>query len=1251
MRHAHCGLVLIPLLLGLFSVCGIHAWAADASTSDSLLDKAAEDFYTATSVSAMRAAVERALAIDRKASIARELSMYLAILEARTADLDKLFFEAIADPDFEQTRLQLALFQNPYFSFDQWDNYDRQLELVVKDHPDASVRATAANLLTHRARVSGRDLQAGDKPGLQLPLAIIGTWENDQGKGFHIPYPPESEIELGKTYLSRQISIGWRDDLTPNLTGIYDLTTYLYPTDHAVAYGAAAVRVAQEGDYELHLTSSSATKAWVDDVLIFQEEDIDGDYLEMWPIPVHLAAGVNRILIKSANRKGSWKLGVRLTLPDGKAPAAAVIVAADAPFNVSAAGASDALDSMQALARRLKRLNPESIRYAFNLICWARLSELNLKASRLAESLLAKHPNALALRYELAMALWGRGERERTSDLLNQLAEEAGEELLLFGIKRARFLGQNKMADQARDILTAIKNAHPDRRPAYLELDKIFEREGWNNERLQLLEEINRRWPGIPDLVMRHGFLLEDQNDPEGADKLFNAVLERLPYWESALQTRIKRDLKRSDLDNALALAERYAQRFPEKAYPQRLLGDVKRRQKDWSRAEAAYRNFLRLSPANPHPYRLLAKLYDKSGQKDKAIEYWQLVLERDPNDAKLANRLAYLAKPNQGPWIEDIPSLETIQAAIDSVKGLTIAPGANAVRLLDHMVVSLMPDGGTTRVVTEVDHVVNEKGRDRLTEVRTASRGRVRVLHAFVIDPQGRRIEASSIRDRVIRFRKLQVGATVAVQYRVDAPPKDFLREHFADDWWFQEPERQVVDSHFILWAAKETRFREYLQGDVQTAVSRHGAHQRRSYRAQNIAPLIPEPYAPPLDDVARRMALSSVPDWQSFVSWESALLKDVFVENSELVELARRLASGETSPSGKLDRIHAYLMSDIRYEQDYESAIMGVRPHAAPVVLARRYGDCKDKSVLFIALAKQLGIEAHFALIRTRDRGRVMRDVPMQQFDHVIVYVPAQTELKEGRFYDSTTDALDVGTLRADNQGALAFVVNPATWKYEWRDVPFQAPEHESALFNIDLKPDSVGGGQGRLRLVAEGSLGSMLRRAARNQETFAMLPQKLINTLFPGARVLRYESTQLSSVDQPAALDIEFAADRLGQLQGDELHIRFPFDPTQFRWFDLARRKLALDLGQPSRLALDVTIAPPENMQVLHVPKPLKYEDGNFSLARESGHSENGVRIKVTVMNLSNPVSPERYAEIRGPISNVLSSFNETVSFRKP
>src|SRR5262249_39611597 len=63
---------------------------------------------------------------------------------------------------------------------------------------------------------------------------------------------------------------------------------------------------------------------------------------------------------------------------------------------------------------------------------------------------------------------------------------------------------------------------------------------------------------------------------------------------------------------------------------------------------------------------------------------------------------------------------------------------------------------------------------------------------------------------------------------------------------------------------------------------------------------------------------------------------------------------------------------------------------PHAASEVLTNLYGDCKDHVTLLQALLKAKGIDSTVAIIDAGDDFTVSKVATLQQFNHVITYIP---------------------------------------------------------------------------------------------------------------------------------------------------------------------------------------------------------------------------------------------------------------------
>lgn len=89
------------------------------------------------------------------------------------------------------------------------------------------------------------------------------------------------------------------------------------------------------------------------------------------------------------------------------------------------------------------------------------------------------------------------------------------------------------------------------------------------------------------------------------------------------------------------------------------------------------------------------------------------------------------------------------------------------------------------------------------------------------------------------------------------------------------------------------------------------------------------------------------------------------------------------------RVDQIIRFVQDEIRY-LSLSEGIYSLVPRTPGRVLAKRFGDCKDKSILLAALLQKAGVEAHPVLVST-GRQEFVIDAPPSPgaFDHAIVRI----------------------------------------------------------------------------------------------------------------------------------------------------------------------------------------------------------------------------------------------------------------------
>ena len=164
--------------------------------------------------------------------------------------------------------------------------------------------------------------------------------------------------------------------------------------------------------------------------------------------------------------------------------------------------------------------------------------------------------------------------------------------------------------------------------------------------------------------------------------------------------------------------------------------------------------------------------------------------------------------------------------------------------------------------------------------------------------------------------------------------------------------------------------------------------------------------------------IVFSDMKDWRSVVDWAAPMYQLQSVDSPEV----RTIASVLRASTDDLDEQVGAALRWVQEEIRYFGVELGKNSHwpSRPVeTLARRFGDCKDKALLLMALLKELGVEARAALVNT-DRGLESVSYPyrLHAFNHVIVQVVVDNQV---HYIDPTlrNQAGPLGVLREPDYG----------------------------------------------------------------------------------------------------------------------------------------------------------------------------------------------------------------------------------------
>jgi hypothetical protein len=231
----------------------------------------------------------------------------------------------------------------------------------------------------------------------------------------------------------------------------------------------------------------------------------------------------------------------------------------------------------------------------------------------------------------------------------------------------------------------------------------------------------------------------------------------------------------------------------------------------------------------------------------------------------------------------------------------------------------------------------------------------------------------------------------------------------------------------------------------------------------------------------------VSEYNSWEAVGNWA---IKFFAVEQSIPAALQQRIESIRQENKTQESRLLAalrFVQDDIRY-MAVEMGEYSHKPHTPASVLARRFGDCKDKALLFITMAKALGIEAEAVLVNSSYRHTIMDWQPAAcAFDHVVVRVKYGSDsylldptlsYQRGQLADIYFPDYGAGLLLSENGSKM---------------IPLA--QHQSGLVDIQRTfqmPDSSGTAVLMVNSLYSGSYADQMRRELNNNSITALQKQ---------------------------------------------------------------------------------------------------------------------------------------------------------------
>lgn len=271
-----------------------------------------------------------------------------------------------------------------------------------------------------------------------------------------------------------------------------------------------------------------------------------------------------------------------------------------------------------------------------------------------------------------------------------------------------------------------------------------------------------------------------------------------------------------------------------------------------------------------------------------------------------------------------------------------------------------------------------------------------------------------------VINLQDVRVGDVIDYQYSIVGRNPVFGNKVFG----FVTMDWEVHVDKLLIRVLTNDEHRLMLRThnvDIKPEKAKVDGFTEYTVKRERIAPVLDDKEYPHGFTPYSWLEYSEYRSWDDVNRWAAALYQTEEVLSAPLMTLIDTLKKTSKTKEEYITNALFFVQNEIRY-LGLEFGQNSHRPHQPNDVYEKRFGDCKDKSLLLNTILAKNGIRAYSALVSTNYRDAIKKDLPSPGvFNHVISMV----ELDGKNYWLDGTRTYQAGNLEQIGQSDYGYAL----------------------------------------------------------------------------------------------------------------------------------------------------------------------------------------------------------------------------------
>lgn len=907
---------------------------------------------------------------------------------------------------------------------------------LVKENHDLSGRIyLLKNQLFLRKGKTAEAAGILDRIGFIRNFKLIGPFKNEGSSGFNISYPPESDGISANTYQGKVHRVRWFD-ADVNLTGAFEAGERNLDETDCLYYLYREFIVENEGVYELFLGKTGYTDIRIDGINVFQNRKRHGFCADQYRMQIFLKRGAHKILIKLGDSASGIKLSLRITADKSR------------DTELSRSGLSEKTEARALISAKyfssldgLLALKSDDPQLSFLTAYLFYSSGLNSEDEREAVKLFSnvrghKRLGPAGLYY---LGIIENEDENRERFFYESLKADPLHLESLAQIVRIKL--KNNFVYEAYPLIEKIKNINPSSVAGRLLMAECFNNLEWFDEMGRIAADLKKsQHPSAGYRIQARAY--SRRNKYKAAIDEYR-MLRGLDHYDRTLLTALGECYERcGDFSNSLSLFEGAIAVFPADLFFRIKSAELVKNYLGIQQSMPYLSAALKISPDDKRILYELGNAYCLCGKKDMGKYYLERALLFDPNNYLLKQ---YIENMNDSKnKIDEYLIKDDIESLARKAIPYKDEP---AVMLLDECAIRVLSDGFHEKHVRKIYKINDPAVINNFSQqviVINPNTDTVESLKCIVTndgiasettdsyarslsDPESRMYY--DLQARIVMPPSLKKGSIFEFRYKIKSRESESFKGYFGEMIAIGR-EFRTLKANTVISVPESKNIRCLLKRIDRSHLNIVRTEGDRIYHIylEDIPLFKNEKSMPHYTEIQPCIYLTSHGNWNDAYRWYASLLRDRIAASDEMKNSVRSIINKTDSDIEKLRKIYNHVNETIRYV-GFELGLGSLQPRMAGLTYKTGMGDCKDITLVLMAMLREAGIDASMALLKTRSRGVLDPDIPfIGQFNHAICFV----NIKGGIFIDGTAKMSGFRELPGDERDVTAFVMDGNGYRF---------------------------------------------------------------------------------------------------------------------------------------------------------------------------------------------------------------------------